>query len=149
MTMPENTIAWCIEQDGNRDIHALFGATALRVSDRPNARERVWQYAPNGGRDDAVDYLVRKTSFLERWGGKLLGEPVEFNLSDAALATIHGTDPAEWYHAPRLYDELLAAVKPSWGAAFGSRMVTHAEWMMRQTDDWPTSWARTWDGKFV
>jgi len=127
-----NTLAWCLEgPNGSKSIYALFGATVLWASDSPGGTtDKVFQFAPNGGQEEAISYLVASTSLLEKKDWRMVGEPVEFDLSDAAMASLVPNDYGDWIYAPRLREELLAAVLPSFRGMkiVSSGIVSHATW---------------------
>ena len=107
-----NTIGWKVERDGFTSFFALHGDTALVAqSETP---DDVWQFRHLVGQVEAIALLVDSTAENERDGGKV-GEPVQFDLSPAAIAEICKEDSyMHWYLAPNLRDELMAAVKFPW-----------------------------------
>jgi hypothetical protein len=122
-----NTTVWCLEgTGGSRSVYALYGAMALWVSDTPGTQDNVWQYAPHDGRDGAIRYLVETTSFMEERNWILRGEPVQFDLSLEAIAEIRHDHIGDWYHAPWLRGELLAAVKSLWWESLKSSVILHS-----------------------
>jgi len=98
-----------MESTGGRYFIALHCDVAVYALD--HIPGRVWQYSSVTGRDAAIDYLVTKTTAVEMEGGRMVGEPTEFDLSPAAIAEFHPNDPGEWLYAPTLYDELLTGIK--------------------------------------
>lgn len=102
------TIGWRISNVGEGDetfYLALHGDTALLA--RTDFQDEVWQFRSPEGQSAAIDRLVLETSEIEKRGGVLLGEPVEFDLSPEAIDKIRlGEKLLDWVTAPTLFDEL-------------------------------------------
>lgn len=122
-----NTLAWRIETQGDERYTcavALYDDTALLArTDKPG---QVWQFRHQVGQVEAIAELVDITRNREE-RGSIIGEPVEFNLSLAAIAQIHEDDHFKaWVDAPTLYKELMAAVDPGMLLSWAP---TSADWV--------------------
>jgi len=108
-----NTLAWKIKKlggEGYTCAMALYGDTALMA--RSDITNDVWQFRHQVGQVEAIAELVDITRNREE-RGSVIGEPVEFNLSLAAIAQIREDDHFKaWDDAPTLHKELMAAVDP-------------------------------------
>lgn len=105
-----NTIAWLMEgSTGLQSVLALHDDVVLYFTDGPPLAE-VKQYRPDLGRLEAERYVIKQTTLAEQEGAKMIGDPVEFDLSFEAMATIDGGESGHWIYAPRLRKELADAV---------------------------------------
>ena len=105
-----NTIAWLMAgSSGLRSVWALHDDVVLYFVDGPPLGE-VKQYRPDLGRLEAERYIIDQTEKAEHEGEKMVGDPVEFDLSLDAMATIDGGESGHWIYAPLLRKELADAV---------------------------------------
>jgi len=114
-----NTIGWWIKKPEEDFFLALHGDMALLA--KTSFKDQVWQFRSSGGQHVAIRRLVELTESMERDGGRLQGDPVEFPLSPAALCEIRGyPEVMEWPTAPllrlqliqRIHGSLLVATPP-------------------------------------
>lgn len=105
-----NTLGWSMKDpDGRRHIWALHGSIALYTK---FDTDEVWMYTPRAGRDEAMRELHHQTANAEVEGARLVGEPMEFNLTAAAVASIQIHDEGRWVDAALLNRELILGVRP-------------------------------------
>lgn len=111
-----NTIILILEdKDTLWDVWALHNETVLHVETQGEHLEEVWQFAP-GIPGEARDFIVRSTAELEAEGGRLLIEPTQFDLSEAAIAEIREDVTRGWVRSPRLCEELMTKAHGLLGA---------------------------------